>query len=321
MWQGKIYVCDTKQKAVVVLDVRKKITRMMGVTGNKLDNPSDIAIGPEGVKYVTDTMRGAVVVFDANDQRLGAFTHDNFKPVAVAIYNDELAVADFQMQRVEIMDRSTGQVRRYIGSAGTDDGQFVRPLAVAYDKEGNLTVSDFMRCRIQKFDRAGKLIRATGEISTVAGNFVRPKHIAIDKDEYLYVVDAGFQNVQIFDSAGYLLTFFGTAGTHPGAMQLPAGICVDDDPQDLALFKDDVHPAFEADRLIIVTNQVGLNRVAIYALGKLKPGVTAADISPSRIVVPIAASQPTTQPKLGPLPEELPTTPVVPPGHAKPIQP
>src|SRR3954470_15029700 len=89
MWQGKIYVCDTKQKAVIVLDVRKKITRMMGVTGNKLENPSDIAIAPDGVKYVTDTMRGAVVVFDANDQQLGAFTHPNFKPVAVAIYNDE----------------------------------------------------------------------------------------------------------------------------------------------------------------------------------------------------------------------------------------
>jgi sugar lactone lactonase YvrE len=322
MWQGKIYVCDTKQKAVIVLDVRRKITRMMGVTGTKLENPSDIAIAPDGTKYVTDTVRGAVVVFDAKDQQVASFTHANFKPVAVAIYNDEIAVADFQMQRIEIMDRSTGQVRRYVGTAGTEDGQFVRPLAVAYDAQGNLVTSDFMRCRIQKFDRTGKLMAAIGEISTVAGNFVRPKHIAVDRDEFLYVVDAGFQNVQIFDSAGYLLTFFGTSGTHPGAMQLPAGICIDDDPQDIALFKDDVHPAFSPDRLIIVTNQVGPNRVAIYALGKLKSGVTAADISGSRIAIPVAASQPTNQPKLGPEPLEPPTAPVTtPPGHPKPAQP
>jgi DNA-binding beta-propeller fold protein YncE len=320
MWQGKIYVCDTKQKAVIVLDVRQKITRMMGVSGIKLENPSDIAIAPEGTKYVADPQRGAVVVFDAKDQQIATFGHPNFRPVAVAVHNDELAVADFQLQRIEIMDRRTGQVRRTVGSAGIADGQFVRPLAVAYDREGNLVTSDFMKCRIQKFDPSGKLISAIGEISAAAGNFIRPKHIALDKDGYLYVVDAGFQNVQLFNEQGYLLTFFGAAGTHPGAMQLPAGIAVDDDPQDIALFKDYVHPMFVPDRLIIVTNQTGPNRVAIYALGKLKPGVTAADITGSRIEVPVAASQPTTQPALAPEPNEPPpppaTGPLIPvPGH------
>jgi DNA-binding beta-propeller fold protein YncE len=326
MWQGKIYVCDTKQKAVIVLDVKQKITRMMGVTGAKLESPSDIAIAPEGTKYVADPQRGAIVVFNGNDQQVGMFTHANFRPVAVAVHNDEIAVADFQMQRIEIMDRSTGQVRRTVGSAGPNDGQFVRPLAVAYDRDGNLVTCDFMRCRIQKFDPSGKLISALGEISAAAGNFIRPKHIAVDKDNYLYVVDAGFQNVQLFSPDGYLLTFFGAAGAHPGAMQLPAGIAVDDDPQDLALFKDDVHPSFLADRLFIVTNQMGPNRVAIYALGKLKPGITAADLTGSRIAVPVAASQPTTQPNLAPEPTEPPpnpaTSPLVPvPGHPAPPRP
>jgi DNA-binding beta-propeller fold protein YncE len=275
----------------------------------KLESPSDIAIAPEGTKYVADPQRGAVVVFNASDQQVGMFTHANFRPVAVAVHNDEIAVADFQMQRVEIMDRSTGQVRRTVGSAGVNDGQFIRPLAVTYDREGNLVTCDFMRCRIQKFDPSGKLISGLGEISAAAGNFIRPKHIAVDKDGYLYVVDAGFQNVQLFSPDGYLLTFFGAAGAHPGAMQLPAGIAIDEDPQDLALFKEYVHPSFIADRLIIVTNQVGPNRVAVYALGKLKPGVTAADINNSRISVPVAASQPTSQPTLAPEPNEPPAAP------------
>jgi hypothetical protein len=326
MWQGKIYVCDTKQKAVIVMDVRQKITRMMGVSGVRLESPSDIAIAPEGTKYVADAQRGAIVVFNASDQQVGLFTHASFRPVAVAIHNDELAVADFQMQRIEIMDRGTGQVRRTVGSAGTGDGQFVRPLAVAYDAQGNLVTCDFMRCRIQKFDPSGKLLSAMGEISAAAGNFIRPKHIAVDREGYLYVVDAGFQNVQIFNPQGYLLSFFGAAGTHPGAMQLPVGVAVDDDPQDLALFKEDVHPSFQADRLILVTNQMGPNRVAVYALGKLKPGASAADITGSRISVPVAASQPTTQPQLAPEPLEPPappaTGPLVPvPGHSGAAQP
>lgn len=301
MWQGKIYVCDTKLKAVAVLDIPRKVVRLMGVSGaHKLDNPTDIAIAPDGMKYVTDNLKSAVVVFDANDKAVGAFTHSNFKPVGVAVYQNELAVADFQMQRVEILDRGTGQVKKTIGTPGMKDGQFVRPLSVAYDAQGNLFVMDFMKCRMQKFDRTGKLILAIGEVSTAAGNFVRPKQITVDRDNYLYVVDAGFQNVQLFNSAGKLLTFFGAAGTHPGAMQLPAGITVTDNPQDLEIFKPYVHPAFNADRLIIVTNQFGPNRVAVYALGKLKPGVSVADISPSRIPVPLAATQPSTQPSTVP---------------------
>lgn len=306
IWQGKIYVCDVKLKAVLVLDLRKKLVRTMGTTGtDALQNPADICIAPEGTKYVADSLGNKVVVFDASDKQIGVFTHSNFKPVGVAVYGDELAVADFAMQRVEIMDRSTGKVRRTIGSPGMKDGQFIRPLAVAYEANGNLVVSDFMKCRIQKFDRSGKLINAMGNISTGIADFVRPKHIAIDREGMLYVVDAAFQNVQVFGADWIVRTFFGTAGTHPGSMQLPAGITVDDDPQNMELFREYLHPAFEPQRLILVTNQFGPNRVAVYALGKLKPGLTVADISPSRIKIPVAATQATTEPTT--LPTTLPT--------------
>jgi len=307
MWQGKIYICDLKQHAVIILDLRNHVTRVLGITGNlHLDTPTDIAIAPDGTKYVSDMARGAVVVFNPADQQIAVFTHPNFKPVGVAIFNDELAVADFQAQRVEVLDRASGQSRRIVGSAGMDDGQFVRPLSLTYDAQGNLYVCDVFKCRVQKFDREGKLVKAFGTINATAGNFVRPKHIAVDADGILYVVDAAFQNVQLFDASGRTLTFFGSAGLHPGAMQLPAGICVTDDPQNLALFKDQVHPAFEAQRLILVTNQFGRAKVGVYALGKLKPGKTISDIAQSRNAVPsgmdtgTGTTRPTTLPALPP---------------------
>ena len=41
MWDGKIYVCDTKNGAVLVLDVRNQQTRMMGAAGmGNLTNPN-----------------------------------------------------------------------------------------------------------------------------------------------------------------------------------------------------------------------------------------------------------------------------------------
>ena len=323
IWQGKIYICDLKQHAVIILDLKNHVTRVMGVTGNfRLDTPTDIAIAPEGTKYVSDLARGAIAVFNASDQQVGLFTHADFKPVAVAVYNDELAVADFQAQRVEILDRSSGQVRRTVGSAGMEDGQFVRPLALAYDPQGNLVVSDVFKCRIQKFDRQGKVVKAFGGISATAGNFVRPKHIAIDRDNILYVVDAAFQNVQLIDPTGRTLTFFGSAGLHPGAMQLPAGICVTDDPQNLDLFKSFVHPAFDAQRVILVTNQFGGSKIGVYAMGKLKPGKTISDIATSRNNVPTGidtgpgTTLPTTLPAL-PADENAPLPAI--PGHpAKP---
>jgi hypothetical protein len=138
--------------------------------------------------------------------------------------------------------------------------------------------------------------------------------MAVDNDGTLYVVDAAFQNVQLFNDVGQVFTFFGSPGSHPGAMYLPAGICVHEG--DLDIFAKYINPAFEAQRLIIVTNQFGLNKISVYALGRLKPGKTVADIAASQGIVPEGTSastqpilpNPTTQP--GDLPDtlELPAT-------------
>jgi hypothetical protein len=72
--------------------------------------------------------------------------------------------------------------------------------------------------------------------------------------------------------------FFGGAGDYPGGMSLPAGITTSG--AGMERFADLVHPAFEASRLVIVTNQFGLDKVAVYALGRLREGHTIDDIAP-----------------------------------------
>jgi hypothetical protein len=54
---------------------------------------------------------------------------------------------------------------------------------------------------------------------------------------------------------------------------------------DLDLFEDYVHPAFEPKRLVLVTNQFGLHKVAVYALGNLRQGATIDDITPDAATV------------------------------------
>ena len=76
--------------------------------------------------------------------------------------------------------------------------------------------------------------------------------------------------------------------------------------EEITRFKDYVHPAFQAERLVLVTNQLGSSKVSVYAMGHLKPGKTVQDIAASKGVVPegtgapgpleTAASQPATEP-------------------------
>ena len=301
MWKGRIYVCDIRNNCVTALDLRKHQVLVLGKSGAEpLQNPTDLAIAADGTKYVTDSGRGTIAIFDADDKRVGTIGAKNMKPVAAAVYGDELYVCDFQGQSVQVLNRHTGQVLRTIGGPGSGPGQFVRPISVAVDSQGFVFVMDVMKCQLQKFDRGGKLVSAFGTTSSSVGGLVRPKHIAVDRDGIIYVVDAAFQNVQLFNQSGQPLTFFGAAGTHPGAMYLPAGICVTD--EDVDLFHDYVHPAFQPQRLLVVTNQFGPNKVAVYALGHLKPGKTVADISASKGLVATAfddtkrSAPPTTLP-------------------------
>jgi len=279
MADGKIYVCDIGNAALVILDLRKHETRVLGLSGSgRFMSPTDVAIAADGLVYVSDAAKGVIQVFNAQEQHVGTFGYEGFKPTGIAVHGDEMYVAEFTSQQVVILDRFTGEKKRAIGGPGDEDGQFVRPLGVAVDGAGNVYVTDVIRCRVQKFSPEGNLLLAFGTIGDSVGSFVRPKMIDVDQDGIIYVVDAAFANVQMFNAAGELLMFFGIAGPHPGSMKLPAGMAVANSGLDL--FEDRVHPAFKAERLVAVTNQFGTNKVSIYALGQLREGKTPQDILP-----------------------------------------
>jgi sugar lactone lactonase YvrE len=321
-WNGRIYVTDLRSAGVTVLDVRQHQTRVMGQGGAAdVKKAIDVAIAPDGTKYVIDSTKNSIVVFDPQERYVRNFILPNFNPVGLAIYGNELYVADFQAAIVKVLDASSGQIVRTIGEPGPNDGQFVRPLSMRFDPEGNLFVGDVFKCRIQKFTRDGKFLMAFGQIGNRAGDFVRPKHMDFDSNGLLYVVDAAFSNVQVFDKQGKVVGFFGTKGEHPGSMDLPAGICIVQ--SDLDLFQPYLHPAFEAERVAIVSNQFGPTKISVYALGHLKAGKTLADISAGRTSI-VASLEPTSKaPTSGPITigRPLPAEPVTPRAATMPIAP
>ncbi len=278
VFKGKIYVCDIRNPGVVVLDLVKQQTRIMTTRGlGGMAQPTDIAVAPDGMKYVADAVRGVVFVFDPKERHVKSFGHKGFKPVGIAVHQGNIYVCDFATQSVLVMDRNDGSIVRTIGGPGAEDGLFIRPLGIDVDDAGYVYVSDVIKCRLQRFDSNGELVSAVGQISDTAGSFVRPKHLAVDTNGIVYVADAAFDNVQMFNEQGQVLMFFGSGGTHLGAMNLPAGVCTNDD--DIELFQKYVHPDFKVDQLVFVTNQFGPNKVSVYGVGELREGKTVDDIA------------------------------------------
>jgi DNA-binding beta-propeller fold protein YncE len=298
MWNGRIYVTEIRSQGVTVLDLVKQQTRVMGATGRgQVKKATDLAIASDGTKYVVDQGDSTIKVFSPDERFVTAYSLDKTRPAGACIFGPYLYVTDFENSRVLIMDRNYGKVLKTFGERGGLDGQFIGPLAIAADKQGCVYVSDPIRARVQKFGPDGTFILGFGSAGNRPGNFVRPKHIGIAGDGYIHVVDAAFNNVQVFDPQGKFVGVYGARGTHPGAMDLPAGLEVVEG--NLELFQKFVHPAFQAERLIVVANQFGPEKLGIYAIGGLKEGKTVADLGLQADVsgVKVAAA---TQPAIAP---------------------
>jgi len=267
---GKLYVCDTNATVIVFDLVAKSYSGLRGAVGaGKLIQPINITIEADGTKFVADPARGQIVVFDANDDYVRAYgSPGNWRPVDAVPFGDRIYVADPANGLVKVFDRASGDEVKTIGDKGEPSERLDRPTNLAFDGEGYLYVTDSGRFQVVKFDRDGHFKSTIGKPGDNLGHFARPKGIAIDRDGRLYAVDASFNNVQIFGKEGRLLMFFGGGGDVSGSFLLPAKVTIDYD--NVKYFQKYLAPQFQAEYLILVTNQFGEHPVSILAFGQEK---------------------------------------------------
>ena len=130
-----------------------------------------------------------------------------------------------------------------------------------------MLVTDQANFAVSRYDGSGSFLGYFGGLGDRAGEFGRPKGISVGPDGVFYVVDARHQNVQMFDEAGELLMWFGRGYEGPGDMYLPARAEVD--TLNMRYFEGRVLPGYELRYLILVTNQYGPDRLAVY--GRIEP--------------------------------------------------
>ncbi|MHC4557894.1 MAG: hypothetical protein ACYTFW_08085 [Planctomycetota bacterium] len=85
-----------------------------------------------------------------------------------------------------------GKLMTHWGSIGDGDGQFVHPISITVDKDGNVYVTDRRKPGVQKFDPNGKFLAKWEGWGETDGLFNLPTSTAFDKEGNMYVLDRYF---------------------------------------------------------------------------------------------------------------------------------
>jgi sugar lactone lactonase YvrE len=279
MFDGKIFAVDSKAATLAIFDLTKqKFSTFSGTGGGKMKLPINITIDTDGTKYVTDTGRNQVLVYDRDNRFVSAFGEpEQFRPVDTVIVGDKLYVVDILHHEIQVLHKRTGQSLFKFGKKGSELGEMLHPTNIAIGPNGDVFVVETSNFRVQRFTPDGKPVRVYGAVGDTSGKFARPKGIAIDREGLMHVADAAFQNVQIFDTnTGKILLPYGQPESGDG-LSLPAAVRVDYDH--VALFKRFADPKFTIEYLVLVTSQVAPNKIDVFGVGKL----AGADYTPSVI--------------------------------------
>jgi DNA-binding beta-propeller fold protein YncE len=267
---GAIYVVDARSNGYGVFDLANSTSRIVQPEGaGALIKPINITIDDDGTRYVTDTKREQILVYDSNDRFLRAIgARGQFRPVDVAIKGNRLYVSDILNQQIHVLDKATEEEISRFGGEGGGEGQLLHPTNLALSPNDTLLVTDSGNFRAQEFSLDGEFIRTFGSVGNRPGNFSRPKGIAVDRGGYIYVVDSQFNNVQIFGHDGGALMAFGALSGGPDSINLPTVVKVDYD--NVSYFQKYADPNFEIEYLVLVASQFGENKVVVFGYGEYK---------------------------------------------------
>ncbi|MEF8940008.1 MAG: hypothetical protein V5A22_09185 [Salinivenus sp.] len=168
--EGRVYVADFYHHRVLrfgsdgTLDRQWGVTDSIGKAPDRFTYPTDVAVLPDGGFVVADAYNHRIKRYTAADtlgwmrpqnQNWADSTTGTFN-VATAVTagpDGHIVVADFYNHRIQIFSPD-GSFLAAFGEQGTGEGQFERPVDLAFDEEGRLHVVDFGNDRIQVFRRA-----------------------------------------------------------------------------------------------------------------------------------------------------------------------
>jgi len=267
---GVLYVVDIRGPSYALFDLKnKKFDMIYGSFSSKMRKPINIAIDEQNNKYITDTIRSLVLVYDAQNKFVRIIGDGvSFKPSDILIADNKLFITDIKNHRIVVLDKKTDEQLYTIGSVGSKEGELFYPTNLALGPDNNLYISETGNFRVQKFTLDGKFVKSFGKVGTGLGQFARPKGVAVDRDGRIHVVDAAFENVQIMNADGKLLMFYGEPGSNKANINLPTDVFIDYD--NVEYFRRYAKPGFELEYIVLVSSQFGDSKVNVFGFGQMK---------------------------------------------------
>src|SRR3989344_8156008 len=94
--KGALYIADKTIRKIMIVDLEKRnFDYIRDTKGGALQDPSGIFITPDGYKYVADSARGQVVVYNERNEFHRAYGAENqFRPVSVAAHGNNVYACD-----------------------------------------------------------------------------------------------------------------------------------------------------------------------------------------------------------------------------------
>lgn len=191
---GEIFVADSD--AGIVARINADGLAQPPIGAGVLKRPTGVVFDPQQQRLlVADTAEHNIKIFDLEGRLLGTIGQLGNKlgefnrPTHLAVWQNELYVADTLNARVQVLDLDSGQPIRSVGSRGTYVGQLVRPKGIALDTEGNLYVVESYHDHLLVFDRSGRFLMPIGGTGYNSGSFYLPAGLWIDKGNRIYLAD------------------------------------------------------------------------------------------------------------------------------------
>lgn len=194
-----------------------------------------VAVNSQGHIYVFTRMPHALLEFDAGGNYVGELAAGLFQtPHGLRVdADDNIWVTDLGLQQVLELNPK-GRILMVFGvkgAAGTmidHDGLkapvFDKPTDVAFDRHGNIYVSDgYGNSRVVKFDADGNFVKAWGELGSGPGDFNLPHSILVDSRDRVWVADRNNSRIELFDLDGNFLEQWTHVGWPWGFQQAADG--------------------------------------------------------------------------------------------------
>ena len=199
-----------------------------------VDQPSDIAIGPQGRIYLVDGVNNRIVVTDADGKlqftfgRSGGGAGELKHPMGIDISKTgQVFVADTGNHRVQVFDTRGRFLYMFPVKVAPGEKPAAPVDVLALDRKSYLYISDRDNHKIKVHTQEGAFVFEWGGYGEVRGRFRYPGILAADRYNQIYVVDVLNTRIQQFDPDGHFITEIGTWGVSPGDLFRPKGVVVD----------------------------------------------------------------------------------------------